>query len=169
VLELVRGIAPLSAAVLALAACGSPGGSSGGALPSELSQADVAGIRRTDSAFVAAANAGDVNGVVAVYSADAALLPPNLPPQRGHNAIRGFWGGLLKAYTITFQVSSEVIEGRGDLAYNVGQYRLTAVPKEKANPGIADEGKFVEILKKQPDGSWKYVVDIYNSNLAPAR
>ncbi len=39
-------------------------------------------------------------------------------------------------------------------------------PRPKAS-GVADEGKFLEILKKQPDGSWKYVVDMYSSNLAP--
>ena len=166
-LELVRGAAT-AAAVLVLAACGSRSGDSRSALPAELSGSDLAGIRRTDSAFVAAANAGDVDGVAAVYADDAALLPPNLPPQRGRTAIRGFWGGFLKAYTISFEVTADVTEGRGDLAYNVGHYRLTAVPKEKANPGMADEGKFVEILKRQPDGTWKYVVDIYNSNLAAA-
>lgn len=168
-LELVRGMAPAVAAVLVLAASGCRGRDSGGAQPVQLSGADLAGVRRTDSAFVAAANAGDVDGVVAVYAQDAALLPPNMPAQRGSAAIRGFWGGLLKAYTVKFEVSSDTIEGRGDLAYTVGHYRLTAVPKEKANPGMADEGKFVEILKRQPDGTWKYVVDIYNSNLAAAR
>ena len=39
--------------------------------------------------------------------------------------------------------------------------------RRKADPGVADEGKFLEILKKQPDGSWKYLVDMYSSNLAP--
>ena len=137
--------------------------------PAALSAADLTGIRAADSAFMAAANAGDVDAVVAVYASDAVLLPPNLPPQRGRNAIRNFWGGLLKAYTLKFEVGSDTVEGRGDLAYNVGHYRFTAVPKDKANPGMADEGKFVEILKKQPDGSWKYAVDMYNSNLASQR
>jgi ketosteroid isomerase-like protein len=49
----------------------------------------------------------------------------------------------------------------------MGHYRFTAVPKAKSDPGVADEGKFLEILKKQPDGSWKYLVDMYSSNLAP--
>jgi ketosteroid isomerase-like protein len=40
------------------------------------------------------------------------------------------------------------------------------VPKATGAPGMADEGKFIEILKKQPDGGWKYVVDMYSSNLA---
>ena len=170
-LELVRGtVRPAAAAaVLVLAAGGCRDKDLRGAQPAQLTGADLAGVRRTDSAFVAAANAGDVDGVVAAYAPTAALLPPNLPPQRGSAAIGGFWGGFLKAYTVSFEVTAETIEGRGDLAYTVGHYRLTAVPKEKANPGMADEGKFVEILKRQPDGTWKYVVDIYNSNLAAAR
>jgi uncharacterized protein (TIGR02246 family) len=133
----------------------------------ELSPADLESIRSADSAFVAAANAGNVDGVIAVYAKDAALLPPNLPPQKGRDAIHSFWGGFLNAYTARFEVGTDTIEGRGDLAYNRGHYRFTAVPKAKGAPGVADEGKFVEILKKQPDGSWKYVVDMYSSNLAP--
>lgn len=131
-----------------------------------LSPADVAGIRSVDSAFTAAANAGDAEGVAAAYADDAALLAPNLPPQKGRDAIKAFWGGFLDAYTVRFEVASDTIEGRGDLAYNRGHYRFTAVPKAKGVPGVADEGKFVEILKKQADGSWKYVVDMYSSNLA---
>ena len=135
--------------------------------PAELTAADLAAIRAADSSFGAAANAGDVDRVAAVYTRDASLLPPNLPPQKGHTAIRSFWGGFLNAYTVKFEIASDTIEGRGDLAYNLGQYRFTALPKERSNPGVADEGKFLEVLKKQPDGSWKYLVDMYSSNLAP--
>jgi uncharacterized protein (TIGR02246 family) len=137
--------------------------------PAALSDTDVAAIRAADSTFMAAANAGNVDAIVAVYANDGVLLPPNAPAQRGRDAIRTFWGGLLKAYTVKFELGSDLVEGRGDLAYNVGHYRLTAVPKDKANPGMADEGKFVEILKKQNDGSWKYAVDMYNSSLAAQR
>lgn len=136
-------------------------------LVEQLGSADLAAIRAVDSAFVAAANAGDLDALTAVYTGDASLLPPNLPPQKGQGAIRAFWGGFLKAYTVKFEIGSDTIEGRGDLAYNVGHYRFTAVPKSKTGTGVADEGKFVEILKKQPDGSWKYQVDMYSSNLAP--
>jgi len=130
-----------------------------------LSSADEAGIRSADSAFMAAANAGDAEGIAAVYAEEGSLLAPNLPPQKGRDAVKAFWGGFLDAYTVRFEVVSDTIEGRGDLAYNQGHYRFTAVPKAKGVPGVADEGKFVEILKKQADGSWKYVVDMYSSNL----
>ena len=131
-----------------------------------LSAADQAGIRSADSAFMAAANAGDADQIAEVYAEDGSLLAPNLPPQKGRDAVRAFWGGFLDAYTVRFEIASDTIEGRGDLAYNQGHYRFTAVPKAKGVPGVADEGKFLEILKKQPDGSWKYVVDMYSSNLA---
>ena len=138
-----------------------------GANATALSAADMAAIRAADSSFAAAASAGDVDALVAVYARDASLLPPNLPPQKGHTAIRSFWGGFLNAYTVKFELASDTIEGRGDLAYNVGRFRYTAVPKARSGAGVADEGKFLEVLKKQPDGSWKYLVDMYSSNLAP--
>jgi uncharacterized protein (TIGR02246 family) len=155
--------------VLLLGGCRSADSRSSGAGASAapLSAADIAAIRAADSSFAAAANAGDVDALVAVYTKDASLLPPNLPPQKGQTAIRSFWGGFLNAYTVRFELGSDTIEGRGDLAYNMGHYRFTAVPKERSNPGVADEGKFLEVLQKQPDGSWKYLVDMYSSNLAP--
>jgi uncharacterized protein (TIGR02246 family) len=131
-----------------------------------LTAADQAGIRSADSAFMAAANAGDAEAIAEVYAEEGSLLAPNLPPQKGRDAVRAFWGGFLDAYTVRFEVASDTIEGRGDLAYNQGHYRFTAVPKAKGVPGIADEGKFLEILKKQRDGSWKYLLDMYSSNLA---
>jgi ketosteroid isomerase-like protein len=155
---------------LGLCACGpgSRGSASahGDNIPAELTAGDSSGILAVDSAFRSAANAGDAAAVAAAYATDASLLPPNLPLQRGRGAVRRFWGNLFETYTVTFETAPDVIEGRGDLAYTMGHYRFTAVPKVKSAPGIADEGKFVEILKRQSDGSWKYIVDIYNSNLA---
>lgn len=139
----------------------------GASAAASLSPADQEGIRAADMAFVAAANAGNLDGVVAVYAEDASLLPPNAPPQKGREAIRKFWGGVLGAYTVRFEVGGDSIDGRGDLAYSLGHYTLKATPKKKGPPAIDEEGKFVEILKRQPDGSWKYVIDMYSSNSPP--
>ena len=170
---------PFLAGALAvlLAACG-PARPAGDAAVSDtaaapaatapLTEADLAAIRAADSTFGAAASAGDIDGVVSVYAPDGSLLPPNAPGMKGSEAIRGFWGGLLQAYSTKFELETDQIEGRGDLAYVVGRYRLTGTPKAKGTPPLADQGKFVEVLKRQPDGSWKYAVDIYNSDL-PAK
>jgi len=172
VLEVHRSSTFLAVMVISITACRSgsrePAGGDEGATAA-FSASDSARIAAADSAFQAAVNSGDAAAVAGVYASDASLLPPNLPVRRGRDAIRAFWAGLLDAYTVKFEISPDIIEGRGDLAYNMGRYRFTAVPKAKSASGIADEGKFVEILKKQPDGTWKYAVDIYNSNLAPHR
>lgn len=45
----------------------------------------------------------------------------------------------------------------GDLAYQIGTYAI-----KDANP--PEEGKFVNILKRQADGTWKVSVSIFNSD-----
>jgi ketosteroid isomerase-like protein len=155
--------------VLALAAC-QPASrppaatETSAAVAAPLSPADRAAILANDSTFARAATAGDVEGVLGTYAADGALLPPNAPAVKGADGIRGFWGGFMAAYDLKMDIQSDEIDGRGDLAYVVGRYRFTATPKAK---GVAmkDEGKFVEVYRRQPDGSWKYAVDIYNSDL----
>ena len=171
-LERCRGAMVLVVMAVGMSACGpgrrGPAASIGDA-PASLSASDSAGIAAADSAFRVAVDSGNAAAVAAVYTSDASLLPPNLALQRGRGAIQKFWSGHLEAYTVKFEITSDMIEGRGDLAYNMGHYRFTAVPKSKSAPGIADEGKLVEILKKQPDGAWKYAVYVFNSNLAPPR
>ena len=136
--------------------------------PAPLSAADEAAIRAADSTFGAMASAGNLDGVVGVYAADASLLPPNAPAVKGAAGIKEYWGGFLQAYDAKFDLKTEQIDGRGDLAYVVGSYTLTAKPKAKGPPPFEDKGKFVEVVKRQEDGSWKYAVDIYNSDL-PAK
>ena len=83
--------------------------------PAGLTDSDFAGIRAADSAFAASANAGKVDGVLAVYTANAALLPPNSPPQKGHSAIRSFWGSFLDAYTVEHVKQNKASTSHSDI------------------------------------------------------
>jgi uncharacterized protein (TIGR02246 family) len=141
-------------------------GTSAGADP--LASNDVAAIHRADSAFAAAANAGDAAAVAAVYLADAHLMPPSAEPIKGREEIQKFWGGLLGAYQVKITLGTDEVEGRGDLAYARGHYTLEATPKAKGQP-FREEGKFVEVLRRQPDGSWGYAVDMYSPNQPPPK
>jgi uncharacterized protein (TIGR02246 family) len=135
--------------------------------PAPLSAADQAAIRATDTAFATAAGAGDAASVAAIYLPDARLMPPNAPTIQGRDAIQQFWGGFLGTYALKIEVTAEEVEGRGDLAYARGRYVLDATPKVKGPGPLHEVGKFLEILRRQPDGSWRYVVDMYSSD-APA-
>ena len=48
-----------------------------------------------------------------------------------------------------------------DLAYALGFYTID-------NPPI-DKGTFVDVWKKQADGSWKAIVDTFNSDMPAPR
>ncbi len=108
--------------------------------------------------------AGDAAGVAAIYLPDAHLLPPNAAPIEGREAIQQFLAGFLGAYHVTIAVSADEIEGRGDLAYARGHYTMEGNPKAAGTPAVREEGKFLEVLRRQPDGSWGYVVDMYSPN-----
>jgi uncharacterized protein (TIGR02246 family) len=133
--------------------------------PTPLAATELAAIRATDTAFSSAVASGNAAGVAAIYLPDAHLLPPNAPAVQGRDAIQKFWGGLLGAYQVTIDVTSDEIEGRGDLAYARGHYTLDGTPKAKGTPPLHDQGKFLEILRRRPDGGWHYAVDMYSSDL----
>ena len=140
------------------------GAPAAGAAAQPLAAADLAAIRANDSAFVSAANAGDAAGVAATYLPDARLMPPNAPAVQGREAIQQFWGGLTDAYQLKFDVIADEVEGRGDLAYARGHYTLDAAPKAKDGAPLHEEGKYLEVLRRQADGSWRYAVDMYSSD-----
>jgi uncharacterized protein (TIGR02246 family) len=137
----------------------------GGAAGQPLAAADIASIRATDSSFAGAMEAGNPAAVAALYLPDAHLLPPNAAPVEGRDAIQQFVAGMLNAYQVTLTIGTDEIEGRGDLAYSRGHYVLAGRPKATGTPPLHDQGKFVEVLRRQPDGRWRYAVDMYSSNL----
>ncbi len=52
----------------------------------------------------------------------------------------------------------------GDLGYSIGTYELTTY--DPTGKPVTDCSKYVAVWKKQADGNWKAVADIFNSMLA---
>ncbi|MEO7713591.1 MAG: DUF4440 domain-containing protein [Gemmatimonadaceae bacterium] len=108
---------------------------------------------------------GDTAKMSNVYTDDAMVLFPNAPLARGRSGINKLNAGLLAAFTVTaasFKTTDLIVTG--DYAIETGTYEMTMRPKTGAP--IADVGKYVSIWQKQPDGSWKMVRDISNSDKA---
>ncbi len=111
-----------------------------------------------------AAEAKDVERMVALYSDDASVLPPNAPPATGKEAIRKLWSQMVESpgFAGSAQTTKLELSRAGDLAYSVGTYVLKKIDLQ-GNPST-DRGKWVLVCKKQPDGNWKVVLDIWNSD-----
>lgn len=138
------------------------------AAPAGLSAEDEKAVRAVDAEFARAASAGDGNAIGALYASDVTLLPPLESIVQGGEAAKKYWTGFTNAFSGPAELTTTAVEGRGDLAYSVGTYRMTLTPKQPgAKPLPTDEGKYLEVLKKQSDGSWKIVYDMWSSN-APA-
>jgi uncharacterized protein (TIGR02246 family) len=132
--------------------------------PPDTRAADESTIRALDAQWAKAAAARDVDGSVSYYSDDASLLGPNAPIASDKAGIRAAWASLLGPDTsLSWQASKVEVSRSGDLAYVQGVYQMTS--KDARGKTTADNGKFVEVWKKQADGKWKTVADIFNSDL----
>jgi len=135
--------------------------------PPDTRAADEAAVRNLDAQWSKTAAALDVDGTTGYYSDDASMLPPNAPLATGKQAIRAVWATYLVAgYSVSWQVSNVEAARSSDLAYAMGAYQ-SSMKDSRGNP-VEDRGKYVEVWKKQADGKWKVVADIFNSDLPAA-
>jgi len=129
--------------------------------PAGLSEADRTAIRQAVDDYVKLRSARDFKGVAALYAEDAILLPPNQAAVQGRAAIQATQEA--SPPFSNYQVPVLEIEGTGDLAYCRGSYSLAVTPAGAAP--IEDRGKYLAIFRKQADGSWKVLRDIFNSDV----
>ena len=129
--------------------------------------AEKAAIQRTAADHAKATSKGGAEGAEGYASyatADARWLPPEAPAISGRKAIAEY----ATAFTgmAGFQVSWDhphVVVSRGnDIAYSVGTYKGSGHDATGNNQVF--EGKLVNVWHKEPDGSWKVAVAIWNTN-----
>jgi len=145
------------ALILFLGACGQQ-------TPPNTRPADESAIQDMDAQWSKAAASNDLDGTVSYYGDDASVLPPNAPIATGKQAIRAVWASLLvPGASVSWQTSKVEVSSSGDLGYSTGTYQSAA--KDSRGNSVVDHGKYVEVWKKQADGKWKAVADIFNSDL----
>ena len=127
-------------------------------------EVDIDAIDGVLEEYIAAANRGDVEGWSATFAEDAIYLPPNQAEVNGKEAIRSWVvNSFFDPFDIQLSASSQEVEVAGDWAFARGTYNLSLTPKAGGQV-IEDSGKFIDILRRQPDSNWKFDRIIYNSN-----
>jgi len=92
---------------------------------------------------------------------DAVQLPAGLPPIVGREKIRESMSGSSKAVLKWEPVKAEVAKS-GDLGYTWGNYEISWQGEDGKTEMLY--GKYLNIWKKQSDGTWKAIVDIGNQS-----
>ncbi len=131
--------------------------------------ADVAAIEQLLRDWNLAVNAGDVDSLVASFTNDAIRMSANMPAQVGREAIRAALEARFNANKLEVANVAEEIRVTGDWAFVRGRNTVTQTPKAGGKP-TEDTGKWLIIVQRQSDSSWKWHRDIGNSdNPAPTQ
>ena len=121
----------------------------------------VSDIRMADDVFEKMYRQGDVDSLADLYTENATLLPTGSDFVKGKKAIRDFWQGVMNMGIKEIKLDITEAEQNGDIAFEVGEYKL------KAGDGkLIDQGKYV-VVWKQENGEWKLHRDIWNTSQAP--
>jgi uncharacterized protein (TIGR02246 family) len=105
--------------------------------------------------FVEQLNAGDLNAVVALYESDARFVDPSGETLVGRQLIRRVLAGMIDIKT---QLQSRVVKAItvGDVALLYTDFQGATADSSGKTVGITF--KVIEVLRHQPDGTWKLIV-----------
>jgi uncharacterized protein (TIGR02246 family) len=116
------------------------------------------GIKDLDAAWVKAAKAGDVEGLVKLYAPTAVTYMPDEMKAKGTDEIRASFQKFLGASTVTEMTLTQDFESSsGNLAASSGTFSMTITPK---SGGAAQtmQGRYSSIAVRK-GGKWMYVSD----------
>ena len=124
----------------------------------------IAAVRgREMTAFTA----GAIDSALAVFAADAVLMPPNEPMRAGADEIRTWLQGMANQFSVAGRYSDAQVTVAGDVAVERFVAELRVTPKAG---GAATEERFkgIHVYRRQSDGSWRITHDVWNTDAPPA-
>jgi uncharacterized protein (TIGR02246 family) len=100
-------------------------------------------------------NAGDLEAVVALYDPDASFVPPSGETVVGLDKIRPALAGLISRKA-RFHGQVVKVVTAGDVALLYTDWQGTTV--DPSGKTVEVRHKAIELVRRQPDGTWKLIV-----------
>ena len=127
--------------------------------------ADVAQVYKLWNEYASAANAGDLERWLALWADNAIQMPPGVPCLVGKAEIRSALQSLLVQFNTSKMIIQaeeiRILDGRA-YAHGTFEFRRSA---KRGREARHYSGKFLDILEKQIDGSWKIAIDCHNYDM----
>ena len=124
---------------------------------------DAEAITDVSKARAEAFNQGNALGIALHFTEDAVLMAPGKPATYGKDSVQAYYQGIFDQYETELESYYEEVEVSGDLAYGRGKAKVKLLPKDGGET-LYSTAKYLNILKRQPDGTWKTTHDIWNGN-----
>jgi uncharacterized protein (TIGR02246 family) len=112
--------------------------------------------RSIHSLFQEAFNAGDIDSLVSLYEPNAVLVV-NGQPVIGHTAIRAAYKAFLAPRSRMTLKTRSVVSFDETIAILHGDWVL------EGGEGGDNRGLSTEVVRQQPDGSWRFIIDNPNT------
>jgi uncharacterized protein (TIGR02246 family) len=124
--------------------------------------ANARDLATLDEDWSKAAAAKDVERVASFYAEDATAYPPNAPAANGKAAAKKVWAAYFADPSFAISWKTQHAEVTGDLGYTSGTSE-TSFNGPDGKP-VHEKGKFLCVWRKQKDGSWKAIHDMWNAD-----
>src|ERR1051326_7580141 len=111
--------------------------------------------------WLGAMQAKDLDRLLSLIADDAVFLPPGSPPVRGRAEVTNMLRTFFSRCNPEQSVAVEEIQICGDWAFAWGAETMKATPVAGGAP-LTMRGHGLSILRRQPDGSWKFARGINN-------
>ena len=131
--------------------------------------AEMKAINELRARFIAAFNSNDPAALAATYTDDAIVMPANQAVVEGKQAIQAFYEAMFKQNAAKIALTPLETRVAGDWAYDRGNGTITVTQKSgKSGKPTEQSSKYLVIVKRQADGSWKLYRDIDSGNAGNA-
>ena len=110
-----------------------------------------------DLLFAQALNAGNLDALVSLYEAQAALMPSPGNLVAGTAAIREALAAFV-AGKPHITLTPRVVSQSGELAVVTAKWQLAVTGPDGKRANM--EGQSVEVVRRQSDGSWRFAIDL---------
>ncbi|HEX7787038.1 MAG TPA: SgcJ/EcaC family oxidoreductase [Methylomirabilota bacterium] len=109
-----------------------------------------------DRLFGEHVNAGDLEALLALYEPGCTMVRRDGSLARGHAEIREVLQRLLEMHP---RMTTEIVKvvAAGDLAMVYNDWRMSG--KRADGQPIEAAGRAIEVVRRQPDGTWRFIVD----------
>jgi ketosteroid isomerase-like protein len=127
--------------------------------------AERAALAAADARYGQILTSLDMDAWMSMYAPEAMLYPPNEATVTGPDNIRKFADDVkaTPGFSITIAPGQVEVAAGGDLGYTMGTYDMSFTGPD--GQPMTDRGRDFHVWKKQADGSWKIIVDIWNSDV----